>query len=192
MCYEAAEPLGLHTCGHVVCAGCYVAMVRAGLHHLCPMCRSPLVHDYTIGISAPDFAVLLDDARGCGVVIEDAACRQIEQVFDADALFAEVGPRTATVGRLAGTTILYGAVVDVTAEVLDCFFSEPRASADTREGRALRRELKEIDATTVTGDVAPLSVLMARLVFPPILIDVIDDEEDLEWLDVPFGATTLP
>lgn len=189
VCYEEAEPLGLHTCGHVVCAGCYVAMVRAGLHHLCPMCRSPLVDDYTIGISTTDYAVLLDDERGCGVVIDNSRFERIENIFDAEALFGVVGPRTATVGRLSGTTILYGAVVDVSVLVLDCFFADPRASAETREGRALRRELKDIDATTVTGDVAPLSVLMARLVFPPVLIDVIEDEEDLEWLDHAFGAT---
>ena len=189
MCYDVCEPLGLHTCGHTVCAGCYVAMIRAGLHHLCPMCRSPLVHTYTIGISTKTYAVLLDDGHGTGVVIDGTSFRKIENVFDAAALHAEVGTRTATVGRLAGTTILYGAVVDTTAEVLDCFFSTPRASAETREGRALRRELKDIDATTVTGDVAPLSVLMARLVFPPILIDVIDDEEDLEWIDTAFMET---
>lgn len=186
VCYEVKDPIGLHTCGHSVCAGCYVAMVRAGLHHLCPMCRSPLVHNYTIGISTKTYAVLLDDACGSGVVIDNESFRRIENVFDAAALHAETGTRTATVGRLAGTTILYGTVAETTTSLLDCFFSNPKASAETREGRALRRDLKDIDATTVTGDVAPLSVLMARLVFPPILIDVFDEEEDLEWIDTVF------
>ena len=186
VCYEKGVSLGLHGCTHPVCASCYVAMVRTGQHHQCPMCRAPLKDNYTIGVSTKQFAVLLDDQSGRGVIIEDGTVREINNVFNAESLHAEVGLRTATVGRMDGPTILYGAVVDTTIACLDCFFTTPRASAESREGRALRRALKDIDATTVTGDVAPLSVLMARLVFPCILIDVVE-EPDLEWYDHAFG-----
>ena len=177
ICYDIAEPAGLHPCRHPVCAACTLQLVRNGIHDTCPVCRAPHGHNFTVGVSSATTAALLDDATGQGVCIANGALLMVEGCYTAETLHRIVGTRVATMARIDGADVLYGAVGITTAEMLDCFFAVPAASADSRAGRALRRALPEVTAYVMNGACMPLRCVLARPVFPVYVIDVVDPPE---------------
>jgi len=149
------------------------------------MCRAITAVNHTIGFTTPSYAILLDDKTGVGFAIDGDALVPFEGIYCAADLHDLIGTRTGTIARLDGGTILYGAVADTTPTVLDCFFETPALSINSRATRRERRQLAHVHTTTIAGDIMPLSVLMARLVFPVVVIDVIEDE-DLEFVDTNY------
>ena len=188
VCYDQRPPVHLHSCNHAVCAECTITMIRHGHHFNCPYCRAELQFNFTIGISTVTnhMGAMLDD-DGDGILIRGNSLEVIRGCTNPARLGMRLGRHTATVARLQGRTILYGAVVPTLPRYLDCFFQVPLSSEDSRRGRALRRRLmlENIDATTLNEEKIPLFLLMKTLVFPVALIDVIDPPE-LEVDDVDF------
>lgn len=181
ICYESKELIGIHSCSHCVCAGCLIRLIKHGLHHECSYCRSALTVNYTIGVSTVDHkvAALMND-EGSGILIENGTTlTKFEHGGTPAMLSRRLGDHTATVVRLDGKTILYGAVIPTQPRFLDCFFKVPRSSEDSRRGRALRRRLMQegIQSTVLSGIALPLHELMRTLVFPVMLIDVVDPPE---------------
>lgn len=179
VCYGAAEGVNLHACTHTVCSRCTVLTVRHGRHHSCPMCRAPLRIDYTMAVTTVGgVGVLLDD-HGRGIMIRDGGVTHFRGCTSPGRLHRQIGTHRATLARMSGETILYGVVATTEPRFLDCIFAVPITSEESRRGRRLRRRLvgDALVATTINGDTAPLQQLMRTLVFPVMLIDVIDPPE---------------
>lgn len=179
VCYVPAVGARLHRCRHTVCSSCTVLTVRHGRHHSCPMCRAPLRRDYTMAITTVSgLGVLLDD-RGCGLLIRDNAITRLSGCTSPGRLGRVLGAERGTLARMSGPTILYGVTAPTEPRFLDCIFAQPITSEDTRRGRRLRRRLARdgLVATTVDGTTAPLERLMQTLVFPVMLIDVVEPAE---------------
>lgn len=163
-------------------------MIRHGLHFECPMCRSELDKDYTIGISSKlePLGMLLDDS-GDGVIVRDNTVEKVSQFTSPVIIHRVFGTQPATLVRLSGKTMLYSTFAQTKIRNIDCFMRVPIASENTRRGRSIRRKLQcdETMAITVNETHVPLAHLMRTLIFPAILIDVCDPPE-LEASDMPY------
>jgi hypothetical protein len=154
------------------------------------MCRVAMPHSFTIIVRAAAQTVLLAD-DGAELVVgagEDTITKGNITPFDRHtcaARLCQLGANHATLFRIGTTSPepLYRMTGLVTPEFVDLFFRVPEASLETREGRALKRELRKINSLVMFGGgmsgLMPPYEFATAHVFPIQLSDISDtDEED--------------
>ena len=156
------------------------------------MCRARLRHQYTIGIGASSFGILLDD-DGNGVYATSSGVTVISNCTTANDIYELVPNQTVSAARLTHgddeerPLVLYSATFESDPLLFDCFLRVPAASSNDRVGRSLRREIRRrcVEAKALDTVEVPMEHLMQTLLFPAFAFTLTDDPF-LDHEDEPF------